>query len=77
MAALPLNRSSSVVNQSQVNQASTRPGSPSSPKNPKKGSLNYVVKKKEAARIDRENEKIMKNLLSQTPSFTQMKMDEH
>jgi hypothetical protein len=29
-----------------------------------KGSLNYVNKKKEAARIDRENEKIMKSLLS-------------
>jgi hypothetical protein len=32
-----------------------------------RGSLNYVVKKKEAARIDRENEKIMKSLIKQTP----------
>jgi hypothetical protein len=28
-----------------------------------KGSLNHILKKKEAARIDRENEKIMKSLL--------------
>jgi hypothetical protein len=32
-----------------------------------RGSLNYVVKKKEAARIDRENEKIMKSLIKQSP----------
>jgi len=39
-------------------------GSPISPRVQMKGSLNYVNKKKEAARIDRENEKIMKSLLS-------------
>jgi hypothetical protein len=37
-------------------------GSPHSPN--QKGSLNYINKKREAARIDRENEKIMRSLLS-------------
>ena len=42
-----------------------------------RGSLNYVVKKKEAARIDRENEKIMKSLLSQSPTLTSKKIEDH
>jgi hypothetical protein len=47
------------VNQSKLG------GSPrGSPHAQMKGSLNYINKKKEAARIDRENEKIMKSLLS-------------
>jgi hypothetical protein len=37
-------------------------GSPHSPN--QKGSLNYINKKREAARIDRENEKIMRSLLT-------------
>jgi hypothetical protein len=42
-----------------------------------RGSLNYIVKKKEAARIDRENEKIMKSLLRQSPQFNQKQKEEH
>jgi hypothetical protein len=45
----------------EANQSRAAVGSPS---NMMKGSLNYVNKKREAARIDRENEKIMKSLLS-------------
>lgn len=68
-----LNRSQSVHNQTQQSQQGTRPASPSQ----QKGSLNYMIKKKEAARIDRENEKIMKSLLNQTPALSQKKMEEH
>lgn len=42
-----------------------------------RGSLNYVVKKKEAARIDRENEKIMKSLIKQSPQFNQKQIEDH
>ena len=38
--------------------------SPGGPSAQVRGSLNYLIKKKEAARIDRENEKIMKSLLN-------------
>jgi len=42
-----------------------------------KGSLNFVLKKKEAARIDRENEKIMKSLLSSSPALSQKQIENH
>lgn len=37
-------------------------------------SLNYQVKKKEAERIDSENQKIMERIVNQNPSLSSKKM---
>lgn len=38
-------------------------------------SLNYIIKKKEAERIDRENQKIMERIIKQGPSVSSKKLE--
>ena len=39
-------------------------------------SLNYILKRKEAERIDRENQKIMERIIKQTPSVQTKKFEQ-
>ena len=39
-------------------------------------SLNYIIKKKEAERIDRENQKIMERIIKQGPSVSSKKLEQ-
>ena len=43
---------------------------------PSKGSLNFVLKKREAARIDYENRKIAHRIMSQKPSISKKQFDD-
>ena len=43
---------------------------------PQQKSLNYQVKKKEAERIDHENQKIMERIVNQNPSLSSKKMQQ-
>ena len=38
-------------------------------------SLNYILKRREAERIDRENQKIMERIIKQTPSVSSKKLE--
>ena len=74
-----INHTDSSVLQTHASVTSLAPQKQQSSTSPNggKGSLNHVAKKREAARIDRENEKIMKSLLKQAPALPMRKIEQH